>query len=131
MITTTIQAIIIRRLYIKRVVIRLAGNSVFAEVEDRRQEQARLMTSLRDNCREAKKASEAKESIIRALKADKAALMRKWEDDTIEAIDQNQTLMETYKSRICELENNLQAERKKLKEERDEKIKDAQEVQFR
>ncbi|EFN79579.1 hypothetical protein EAI_01278 [Harpegnathos saltator] len=89
------------------------GNSLFAEVEDRRQMLLDKMNVLQDKYNEAKRTLNKKINEIRTLKMEKAAMVRKWETDTIDALQENADLIDKYKSRIFELENKLKAEMKK------------------
>lgn len=89
------------------------GNSLFAEVEDRRQMLLDKMKVLQDKYNEAKSALNTKMSEIKILKAEKAAMIRKWETDTIDTLQENVNLLDKYKSRIFELENKLKIEIKR------------------
>ncbi|XP_014479562.1 PREDICTED: protein Spindly-like isoform X2 [Dinoponera quadriceps] len=89
------------------------GNSLFAEVEDRRQMLLDKMNILQDKYNEAKRALNKKANEIKSLKVEKAAMIRKWETDAIDTLQENADLLEKYKSRIFELENKLKAEMKK------------------
>lgn len=91
----------------------VAGNSIFAEVEDRRQMLLDKMNVLQDKYKETKQALNKKTNEIKALRAEKAAMVRKWETDAIDALQENADLLDKYKSRIFELENKLKAEMKR------------------
>ncbi|XP_046740858.1 protein Spindly-like [Diprion similis] len=91
------------------------GNSLFAEVEDNRRELIKDLTSMKEKYIEMKETYRAKENEISALKAERATLLKRWKDDDAEMMDHNARLIETYKSRILELENKLKMEVKKLK----------------
>lgn len=71
------------------------------------------MNAMKNGYIEAKRSFQAKEAEIRSLKAERAIFLRKWEDDTVEKVQQNATLMEKYKVRIAELEKQIKDERKK------------------
>uniref|UniRef100_A0A0C9RE57 Ccdc99_0 protein n=1 Tax=Fopius arisanus TaxID=64838 RepID=A0A0C9RE57_9HYME len=88
------------------------GNSLFAEVEDRRKKMLDQMLVLRKSYHEAKRVVAIKDAEIRSLKIDKSALMRKWEDDKVDSHYRDTKLMEKYKERIAELEQKLQTEKK-------------------
>ncbi|XP_011303887.1 protein Spindly [Fopius arisanus] len=89
------------------------GNSLFAEVEDRRKKMLDQMLVLRKSYHEAKRVVAIKDAEIRSLKIDKSALMRKWEDDKVDSHYRDTKLMEKYKERIAELEQKLQTEKNK------------------
>ena len=89
---------------------------MFAEVEDRRRKMLDQMTAMRNSYIQAKRSFQTKEAEIKALKAERAMLLQKWEDDNVEAVEQNASLMEKYKARIGQLELQLNDERKKLKQ---------------
>ncbi|XP_043269791.1 protein Spindly [Venturia canescens] len=92
------------------------GNSLFAEVEDRRKMTLGQMNSMRSSYLEAKRSYKAKEAEIKSLKAEISLLLRKWEDDTVEKIQQDASLVEKYRARIGELESRLKDEQKKNKQ---------------
>lgn len=100
----------------------ITGNSLFAEVEDRRQMLLDKMNVLQDKYNEAKRTLNKKTNEIKSLRAEKAAMVRKWETDAIDTLQENSDLLEKYKSRIFELENKLKIEMKKNTQ--------AEEVQF-
>ncbi|XP_032674380.1 protein Spindly-like [Odontomachus brunneus] len=89
------------------------GNSLFAEVEDRRQILLDKMNVLQDKYNEAKRVLNKKTNEIKSLRVEKAAMIRKWETDAIDTLQENADLLEKYKSRIFELENKLKVEMKK------------------
>ncbi|CAG5109136.1 Protein of unknown function [Cotesia congregata] len=64
--------------------------------------------------KEAKKALSVKEGEIKALKAEKAALLTTIQDDRDDQIQHNANLIEKYKDRISELEVKLKDQQKKL-----------------
>ncbi|KAH0567393.1 protein Spindly-like [Cotesia glomerata] len=90
------------------------GNSLFAEVEDRRKKSLDTITKLKESLLEAKKALSVKEGEIKALKAEKAALLTTIQDDRDDQIQHNANLIEKYKDRISELEVKLKDQQKKL-----------------
>ncbi|EZA60955.1 hypothetical protein X777_08167 [Ooceraea biroi] len=92
------------------------GNSLFAEVEDRRQVLLDKMKALQCKYNEMKRILNVKTSKIDLLKAEKAAMVRKWETDAIDAQQEDADLLEKYKIRIVELENKLKAEIKNNKQ---------------
>lgn len=89
---------------------------MFAEVEDRRKMMLSQMNAMRSSYQEAKRSFKAKEAEIKSLKAERALLLRKWEDDTVEKIQQDASLVEKYRARIGELETRLKEEQKKNKQ---------------
>lgn len=92
------------------------GNSLFAEVEDRRQVMLEKMNSMRASYHEMKRSYLAKENEIKVLKTERAALIRKWEDSSVEAVEQETALVDAYKNRIADLEKKLKEEQKKHKQ---------------
>ncbi|XP_063975647.1 protein Spindly [Diachasmimorpha longicaudata] len=89
------------------------GNSLFAEVEDRRKKMLNQMLTIRQGYNEAKRVVSIKDAEIRSLKADKSALIRKWEDDKIDSHYRDTKLMDKYKERISELEQKLESQKEK------------------
>ncbi|KYN34315.1 hypothetical protein ALC56_11422 [Trachymyrmex septentrionalis] len=89
------------------------GNSLFAEVEDRRQMLLDKMKTLSTKYNEAKQALDSKTCEIKLLRAEKIAISRKWETDIIDTLQENADLLVKYKSRIFDLENKLKAEMRK------------------
>lgn len=89
------------------------GNSLFAEVEDRRQMLLGKMKALSTKYNEAKQALDSKTCEIKLLKAEKIAISRKWETDIIDTLQENADLLVKYKSKIFDLENKLKAEMRK------------------
>ncbi|XP_072765403.1 uncharacterized protein Spindly [Anoplolepis gracilipes] len=86
------------------------GNSLFAEVEDRRQILLDQMKELQTKYKEAKQALNTKMKEIKLLMAEKHVLIRKWETDVIDTQQENADLLNKYKSRIFDLENKLKIE---------------------
>ena len=89
------------------------GNSLFAEVEDRRQMLLDKMKTLSTKYNEAKQALDSKTCEIKLLRAEKIAISRKWETDIIDTLQENADLLVKYKSKIFDLENKLKAEMRK------------------
>lgn len=98
------------------------GNSLFAEVEDRRQKMLDNMTSMKTKYYEAKKIVDDKNREIKSLKAELAAVLRKFEDDTVETLQQNINLSDKYKNRITELEIKLKNKLKIIKNLEEQKM---------
>lgn len=92
------------------------GNSLFAEVENRRQDMMEKMKSMRDSYREMRKSFASKENEIKTLKMELATLLRNCEDNAIESVEQEAALVEAYTTRISDLENRLKEEQKKNKQ---------------
>ncbi|XP_071561537.1 uncharacterized protein Spindly [Temnothorax nylanderi] len=86
------------------------GNSLFAEVEDRRQLLLDKMKILTSKYNEVKRMLKTKMSEIKLLRAEKNAMARKWEIDVIDTLQENADLLNQYKRRIFELENKLKSE---------------------
>lgn len=86
---------------------------MFAEVEDRRQMLLDKMNVMQDKYKELKRALHTKINEVKLLRAEKAAMVRTWETDKIDALQDNADLLDKYKSRIFELENKLKDEMKK------------------
>ena len=91
----------------------ILGNSLFAEVEDRRQMLLDKMKMLSTKYNEAKQALDSRSSEIKLLRAEKIAISRKWETDIVDTLQENADLLVKYKSRIFDLENKLKVEMKK------------------
>lgn len=72
------------------------------------------ITKLKESLLEAKKALSVKEGEIKALKAEKAALLTTIQDDRDDQIQHNANLIEKYKDRISELEVKLKDQQKKV-----------------
>ncbi|KYN00058.1 PREDICTED: protein Spindly-like [Cyphomyrmex costatus] len=89
------------------------GNSLFAEVEDRRQMLLDKMKVLSTKYNEAKQALDLKTSEIKFLRAEKIAISKKWETDIIDTLQENADLLDKYKNRIFDLESKLKAEMRK------------------
>ena len=89
---------------------------MFAEVEDRRQMTMEKMNMMRTRYLEMKRSYFSKENEIKVLKTERAALIRKWEDASIDAVEQETKLIDAYKNRIADLENKLKEEQKKHKQ---------------
>lgn len=89
------------------------GNSLFAEVEDRRQMLLDKMKVLTNKYNEAKRALNTKMAEVKLLRAEKSAMAQKWEIDVIDTLQENADLLNEYKKRTFELENKLKLEMKK------------------
>lgn len=68
-----------------------------------------------------KQTYEAKDNELRTLKVERALLLRKWDDDNVENVNHSAQLIESYKSRIWELEEKLKVMEKKLKSKDEDK----------
>ncbi|KAL6439517.1 hypothetical protein ACFW04_003966 [Cataglyphis niger] len=86
------------------------GNSLFAEVEDRRQMLLDQMKELQIKHKETKRALNTKMKENHLLTAEKVVLIRKWETDVIDTQQESADLLDKYKSRIFDLENKLKIE---------------------
>lgn len=91
----------------------ISGNSLFAEVEDRRQMLLDKMKVLTNKYNEAKRALNTKMAEVKLLRAEKSAMAQKWEIDVIDTLQENADLLNEYKKRTFELENKLKLEMKK------------------
>jgi len=94
----------------------ISGNSLFAEVEDRRQILLDKMKVLTNKYNETKRALNTKISEVKLLRTEKSLMARKWEVDMIDTLQENAHLLEQYKKRIFELEHKLKVEMKKKNE---------------
>lgn len=92
------------------------GNSLFAEVEDRRQHMLEKMKSMRSSYLEMQRTFKLKENQIKTLKLERATLLRQYEETCLESVEQEEALFDSYKTRIRDLENRLKEEQKKSKE---------------
>jgi len=91
----------------------ILGNSLFAEVEDQRQMLLNKMKLLSNKYNEAKQELNSKMMEIKLLKAEKFAMIRKWETDKIDTVQENTDFINKCKSRIFDLQYKLKAEMKK------------------
>ncbi|XP_006570533.1 protein Spindly [Apis mellifera] len=89
------------------------GNSLFAEVEDRRQNIMSKMNVLREKYMELKRVYKSQTAELKMLKAERVATFRKWENDTNHISTENEELIQKYKNRISDLESKLKCEIKK------------------
>lgn len=92
------------------------GNSLFAEVEDRRQILLDAMKALQCKYTEMKRKLNVKTIEIDLLRAEKATLIRKWDINVFDALQEDAHLLDKYKSRITDLENKLKIERNSNKQ---------------
>lgn len=86
------------------------GNSLFAEVEDRRQMLLDKMEAFSHKYNAAKQELNRAKTEIKLLKMEKVSMARKMETDLIDTLQENAELLTKYKSRIFDLENKLKAE---------------------
>lgn len=89
---------------------------MFAEVEDRRQQLLDNMKAQQHKYNEMKRMLNVKITEIDLLRAEKAAMVKKWENDVIDTVQENANLLDKYKCRISDLEQKLKAEMKSNKE---------------
>ncbi|KAK0174894.1 hypothetical protein PV327_010609 [Microctonus hyperodae] len=91
------------------------GNSLFAEVEDRRKKYLERMAEMKKYYYDAKRCINNKDNEIKALKFELAALLNKQKDDAENCIQENGELLDKYKDRILELETKLLETQKKYR----------------
>lgn len=84
----------------------IAGNSLFAEVEDRRQLAVNKVTILKKKYDELKQAYDIKAEEVRTLKTEKASILRKW-NECVNIFSEDNELINKYKNRIRDLEKKL------------------------
>lgn len=89
---------------------------MFAEVEDRRQQLLDNMKAQQCKYNEMKRMLNLKIIEIDLLRAEKAAMVKKWENDAIDTVQENANLLDKYKCRISDLEHKLKAEMKSKRE---------------
>ncbi|XP_033315644.1 spindle apparatus coiled-coil protein 1 spindly isoform X2 [Bombus vancouverensis nearcticus] len=89
------------------------GNSIFAEVEDRRQNVMNKMNVLREKYMELKRICKSQIMEIKKLRTERVATLRKLDNDADHTFIENEELIKKYKSRISDLENKLKIEIKK------------------
>ena len=90
------------------------GNSLFAEVEDRRQNVLGKMNALREKYAEAKRACKAQMAEIKVLRSKRVETLGKWKNDADRTRwSENEQLIQKYKDRISDLESKLKCEIKK------------------
>ncbi|KAF3421560.1 hypothetical protein E2986_02243 [Frieseomelitta varia] len=92
------------------------GNSLFAEVEDRRQNVVSKMNALREKYAELKRTCKLQIAEIKSLRTQRAAILRKLENDAHYTLTENMELVQKYKNRISDLENKLKSEIKRNRE---------------
>lgn len=93
--------------------IDVSGNSLFAEVEDRRQVLMDKMKVITNKYNEAKRALNTKMAELNTLRAEKFKVNKKWEADMNDTLQENEDLLNKYKGRVFDLEKKLKAEIKK------------------
>nr|KAF7431454.1 hypothetical protein H0235_004378 [Vespula pensylvanica] len=81
-------------------------NSLFAEVEDRRQLAVNKITILKKKYDELKQAYDIKAEEVRTLKTEKASILRKW-NECVNIFSEDNELINKYKNRIRDLEKKL------------------------
>ncbi|KAK0089896.1 hypothetical protein PV325_004919 [Microctonus aethiopoides] len=91
------------------------GNSLFAEVEDRRKKYLERMAEMKKYYYDAKRCINNKDNEIKALKFELTALLNKQKDDAEDCIQENGELLDKYKDRILELEIKLLETQKKYR----------------
>ncbi|KAL0103024.1 hypothetical protein PUN28_018374 [Cardiocondyla obscurior] len=106
------------------------GNSLFAEVEDRRQMLLDKMKVITNKYNEAKRALNTKLAEIKLLKEEKHAMAKKWESNMIDTLQENADLLNEYKKRIFELENKLKDEIKKNQVEEIQSVDNANDYNY-
>ncbi|XP_076669735.1 spindle apparatus coiled-coil protein 1 spindly [Andrena cerasifolii] len=90
------------------------GNSLFAEVEDRRQNVLGKMNTLREKYAEAKRTCKAQMAEIKILRAKRVETLGQWKNDAGRTRwSENDQLIQKYKDRISDLEGKLKSEMKK------------------
>ena len=90
------------------------GNSLFAEVEDRRQNVLSKMNTLREKYAEAKRTCKAQMAEIKILRAKRVETLGQWKNDADRTTwSENDQLIQKYKDRISDLEGKLKSEIKK------------------
>lgn len=94
----------------------ISGNSLFAEVEDRRQILLEKMKVLTNKYYDAKRALNTKISEVNLLRTEKSLTTRKWEIDMAKTVEDNVYLVELYRKKVFELTNKLKVEMKKKNE---------------
>ncbi|XP_036142659.1 protein Spindly [Monomorium pharaonis] len=93
------------------------GNSLFAEVEDRRQMLMDKMKVMTNKYNETKRALNVKIAELNTLRAEKFKVTKKWEADMNDTLQEKEDLLNKYKSRIFDLEKKLKVEMKKNEQE--------------
>ncbi|XP_076242452.1 spindle apparatus coiled-coil protein 1 spindly [Calliopsis andreniformis] len=89
------------------------GNSLFAEVEDRRRNVVDKMNILRDKYAEVKRVCKAQMAEIKMLKTERATILREWKNYTDHTLATNDELIQKYKNRMFDLEDRLKSEIKR------------------
>ncbi|XP_015605207.1 protein Spindly isoform X2 [Cephus cinctus] len=91
------------------------GNSIFAEVEDRRRGMLKKMADLQNNYQEIKQMYHNKEVEFNVFRSQYAAMFHK-ADNTANILEDKDKLLIVYKDRVAELENKLKEEQMKDKQ---------------
>lgn len=107
----TLGNLILNCLQIFFFIINVSGNSLFAEVEDRRQILVDKMKVLLNKYNETKQALNTTMAEVKLLRTER--MSRKWETDLIDTLQGKEDLLNKYKSRIFDLEKKLKIEMKK------------------
>ncbi|XP_076633169.1 spindle apparatus coiled-coil protein 1 spindly [Colletes latitarsis] len=89
------------------------GNSLFAEVEDRRQNVMSKMKTLHEKYIQIKRMCMSQVAEIKVLRTKQVSAFRKWETDTDHILTEKDELIEKYKNRVLDLESKLKFEIKK------------------
>ncbi|XP_076166935.1 spindle apparatus coiled-coil protein 1 spindly isoform X2 [Ptiloglossa arizonensis] len=89
------------------------GNSLFAEVEDRRQNVVNKVNVLHEKYIEVKRICKTQTAEIKMLKAELVSSHKKWENNTDHTLAENDELIQKYKKRISDLESKLKFEIKR------------------
>ncbi|XP_012134667.2 spindle apparatus coiled-coil protein 1 spindly [Megachile rotundata] len=106
------------------------GNSLFAEVDDRRRNVTDKMNALREKYTEIKRVCKSQATEIKMLRAERAAAYRKWENDADQVSAVNDELIQKYKNRISDLESKLKLEIKKNDDTKKEDSGDVVSLQY-
>nr|XP_031835441.1 protein Spindly isoform X1 [Nomia melanderi] len=92
------------------------GNSLFAEIEDRRRDTVNKMNTLHHKYTEVKRTCTLQLAEIKMLRRERIAMLRKWENDAGNAVVETDDLIQKYKNRVSDLERKLKSEINKCHE---------------
>ncbi|CAD1469762.1 unnamed protein product, partial [Heterotrigona itama] len=93
--------------------------------KDRRQNVVNKMNALREKYAELKRTCKSQITEIKSLRTDRAATLRKLENDAHCTLTENEELIQKYKSRISDLENKLKCEIRRNSDSKQSNLGDA------
>ncbi|XP_076648021.1 spindle apparatus coiled-coil protein 1 spindly isoform X2 [Halictus rubicundus] len=101
------------------------GNSLFAEIEDRRRDMVNKMNALHRKYTEVKRTCALQMAEIKMLKKERVSTLSEWENDAGNVSAEMEELLQKYKSRVSDLERKLKSEIKKNEQSDQENVESA------